>query len=70
MCRLFECSLSNEVFVEINDEEHSDLNSSFNALEGKKLKKERIYGINPYFKEIISKNFRESPNMQPMDVMK
>ena len=29
-----------------------------------------IYGINPYFKEIISKMFLESPNMQPMDVMK
>jgi hypothetical protein len=36
------------VFVEINDEEQSDLKNDLNALEGIK-KKERIYGINPNY---------------------
>ena len=65
---MYECCLSNEVVVEISCDEHNVVNSDLES--GVLDKKERVYGINPYFKEIISKFLKESPNMQPMEIMK
>ena len=61
---MYECTLTNEVYIEFNNHEHTDLNED-NLVENK-----QAYGISEYFKEIINRIVKEIPHIKPMDIHK
>ncbi len=61
--RLYECSLSSEVYIEGNNHDHTDLKDDIVEIK-------EAHGINEYFKEIINQIVRENPHIKPMEIHK
>jgi hypothetical protein len=58
--------LTNQVTIEVNDQEHSDLIDLNEVAE--KVPVERTHGINSYFKSVIQEILNNRPNAQPMEI--
>jgi hypothetical protein len=69
--RLYECCLTNKVYIEMNTCDHSDINQSGSIDENKYALNEVVaYGIDDYFIEIIKRIVIENPLIKPMDIHK